>query len=788
MYTNEDDSGFETDSDNDIYLNEVRSRSSSSSPVRIPESIKAEMIPCIPLAHSGISLEPDMLFGWKPKTLLNGGPVPLSFTTEVIQSKNCIFNGFRPEDSLEAHEVFSGPKTYPYYLNPTIKQAFKIIKKKSGKRDCRPFIGMKPDIEESLKFDSKFESGNLDKVCKVKEDEYDLYIRNDSNTSGKNQWFFFSVTNSADEREIKMNIVNFCKQDSLYTQGLQPCIFRPNKPKKGWHYMCENIKYSFSKVNKTLVNKRIYYSLSFTLNFPAGETLQFAYSIPYTYSDLLKYLEGLKESKYLKREVLCKSLSGIDVPLLTVTDHGSRDKKEIVVVTARVHPGETHGSLLMQGFLAYLLSSSPEAIKLRQICVFKIVPMLNPDGVIIGNSRCSLNGQDLNRQFKNPDHLLHPEIYHLKNLILGCKDVLTYLDFHAHSRKKGVFFYGPYFPLHLENHCKIRVIPKLLSEHTEVFRYYSCKFRNDWSKRKAARLVISKEYSIPFSYTIEASSYGYITNDRITIAFTPKILEEMGQYILSAILQYVNLRNEEIRTKEIKAELRNMKSFKLSPLNEPGKKRTMEDLIEFIKNDLDNEDDNNSGGSDSESNNEQEEEKVNKRILALFKKVNSLMCNPTSSKRYSHSQAPKSSKNYKKPEELDYQAKSTLAKYFSRACTYNKNKFRLRNESVKRPAETEKKTKLVIKNRENVSKFSYCRGLYALKPRADNMVFDRSVLKNKRQFRLIHKATDNVNVGAFIDCIDDGYRSGSESESKKKLEIYKAMKKNSKYQSSDKIN
>lgn len=788
MYTNEDDSGFETDSDNNIYLNEVRSRSSSSSPMKVPESVKAEVIPCIPLAHSGISLEPDMLFGWRPKNLLNGGPIPLSFTAEIIPSKNCIFYGYRPEDSLEFHEDFSSPKTYTYYINPTVKQVFKVIKKTSAKRDCRPFVNMKPDIEESLKFDSKFESGNLDKVCKVKEDEYDLYIRNDSNTYGKNQWFNFTIANTGEEREVKFNIVNFCKQDSLYTQGLQPCIFRPSQPHKGWHYMCENVKYSFSKINKTLVNKRIYYSLSFTLKFPSRETLHFAYSIPYTYSDLLKFLECIGGSKYLKREILCKSLSGVDVPLLTITDLDSREKKECVIVTARVHPGETHGSWVMQGFLSHLLSSAPDAIRLRQLCLFKIVPMLNPDGVIVGNARCSLNGQDLNRQFQHPDHLLHPEIYHLKNLILGCKDVLAYLDFHAHSRKKGVFFYGPYFPLHSENHCKIRVIPKLLSENTEVFRYYSCKFRNDWSKRKAARLVMSKESSLAFSYTVEASSFGYIRNDRTTIVFNPSNLQEMGQHILYTILQYIHLRNEEIRQKEIKAELRSIKSLRLSPIKDSGKPRTMNDLIEFIKKDLENEDENNSGGSDSDSINEQEEEKVNKKILTLFKKVNRIMFNPTSTKRYSHSQAPKSSKNYKKNEDFDYQAKSTLAKYFSRACTDNKNKLRFRTESVKRPLEGEKKSKQVVRSRENVSKFSYSKGLYALKPKGDNLIIDRSVLKSKRQFRLVQKATNHLRVGDIVECLDDGYRSGSESESKKLLEISKAMKKNSKYQSSDKIN
>lgn len=45
----------------------------------------------------------------------------------------------------------------------------------------------------------------------------------------------------------------------------------------------------------------------------------------------------------------------------------------------------------------FLLGDSEEAKKLRSEYIFKIVPMLNPDGVIIGNHRGALSGIDLNR-------------------------------------------------------------------------------------------------------------------------------------------------------------------------------------------------------------------------------------------------------------------------------------------------------------------------------------------------------------------------------------------------------
>lgn len=97
-----------------------------------------------------------------------------------------------------------------------------------------------------------------------------------------------------------------------------------------------------------------------------------------------------------------------------------------MVITGRVHPGESNSSFIVEGVIRYLISDEDAAIKLRNTFVFKIVPMLNPDGVIIGNYRCSLSGCDLNRQWKSPSPRLHPEIYAVKEMFLKtlkCRDV-----------------------------------------------------------------------------------------------------------------------------------------------------------------------------------------------------------------------------------------------------------------------------------------------------------------------------------------------------------------------------
>jgi len=58
---------------------------------------------------------------------------------------------------------------------------------------------------------------------------------------------------------------------------------------------------------------------------------------------------------------------------------------------------------MMRGLLYFLTDPDNEEAKhLRENFIFKIVPMLNPDGVIEGNYRSSLAGCDLNRRWNEP--------------------------------------------------------------------------------------------------------------------------------------------------------------------------------------------------------------------------------------------------------------------------------------------------------------------------------------------------------------------------------------------------
>jgi hypothetical protein len=96
-------------------------------------------------------------------------------------------------------------------------------------------------------------------------------------------------------------------------------------------------------------------------------------------------------------------------------------RKRVIFLSGRVHPGESPGSHVLNGLIQFLSDDTdPRAALLRDKFVFKIVPMLNPDGVRRGNFRCDSRGVNLNRMYLNPSQELHPTIFALKEVVRAC--------------------------------------------------------------------------------------------------------------------------------------------------------------------------------------------------------------------------------------------------------------------------------------------------------------------------------------------------------------------------------
>uniref|UniRef100_W5K071 Cytosolic carboxypeptidase 2 n=1 Tax=Astyanax mexicanus TaxID=7994 RepID=W5K071_ASTMX len=402
----------------------------------------------------------------------------------------------------------------------------------------------------SLSFESRFESGNLQKAVQVGLYDYELTLRHDMYTTKHTQWFYFRVRNMKAGVTYRFTIINLMKSSSLYEAGMRPLLYSELAAwlkGEGWCRDGSNIRYYRNLCEN---EGTALYSLTWTMQFPyENDTCYLAHCYPYTYSDLQHYLRGVisdsVRAAYCKVRVLCRSLAGNAVYVLTITAPGAtwkeRRNKQAVVVTARVHPGETNGSWMMQGFLDFLLGDSLDARLLRETFVFKVVPMLNPDGVVVGNYRCSLAGCDLNRNYRTLLRDSFPCVWYTRNMVkklVAEREVVLYCDFHGHSRKNNVFMYGCNDHKDASLQLQERIFPLMMSKNAQdKFSFRSCKFRMQRSKEGTGRIVMWR-LGIRNSYTMESTFGGSTLGSRKGTHFSMGDLKSMGYHFCDTLLDF----------------------------------------------------------------------------------------------------------------------------------------------------------------------------------------------------------------------------------------------------------
>lgn len=416
--------------------------------------------------------------------------------------------------------------------------------------------------DTTLVFESRFESGNLRRAIQIFDHEYDLMLRWDYNTKGNMQWYYFSISNTRKGQKYIFNIINMIKPNSLYNFGMKPCLYSEISAKKnhvGWVRDGQDICY-YQNTNKKSPGA-CYFTLTFSITAEhARDTIYLAHCYPYTYTDLSKYLDALvfdpKKRNRIRRKSLCQTTGGNSCDLLTITTFNNKAEniktRKGVVLFARVHPGESNASWIMKGIIDYLTGPTLQAKILRDNFVFKIIPMLNPDGVIIGNNRCGQAGVDLNRCWIDPSKKLHPTIFHAKALVKQFSEeneIVLACDFHGHSRKKNIFMYGCLG----RTRNREKIFPKLLEKISDVFNFSDCVFGLQKAKEATARIVLYRELGIVNSFTMEASFCGSNFGKFADFHFNQEHLQQVGHDFCEGLLDFYS--PDQIKVKLIMEEL-----------------------------------------------------------------------------------------------------------------------------------------------------------------------------------------------------------------------------------------
>ncbi|XP_054005382.1 cytosolic carboxypeptidase 1-like isoform X2 [Hylaeus anthracinus] len=420
-------------------------------------------------------------------------------------------------------------------------------------------IGKRCGDAKYLHFESRFESGNLRKVIQIGPREYDLILTPDVNSGSRHQWFYFEVSNMEANLAYTFNIINCEKANSQFNFGMKPILFSVTEAqlgRPGWVRTGADICYYRNCYQRPTKGKN-YFTTSFTVIFPhAYDVCYLAYHFPYTYSKLMsniwKWTKRVPPNAYFRADNLCETLNGNENPLLTITSLDSKSNpiqnRKVIFLTSRVHPGESNASWVMHGTLEALLSNNPCASNLRDDYVFKIVPMLNIEGVVNGCNRYGLTNEDLNRRWSNPNQVLHPVIYHTKGLMEYCTRVLqrpphVFVDYHGHSRRKNVFFFGcsrsgswsaadrakPDQPV------QYLMLPHLMQRISPAFALPLCSFKVERNKESTARVAIWRQLGVHRSYTMESSFCGCDQGALAGLHLDTQHLKTIGQDFCQAL-------------------------------------------------------------------------------------------------------------------------------------------------------------------------------------------------------------------------------------------------------------
>ena len=506
------------------------------------------------------------------------------------------------KQKLNSQSFFKQSNTAPFRLN-----SVKIVRKnhissfsKNPTFDERENISQKTFNFKDITFTSEFNSGNMKQCTKIKENQFSILIASDcegkyilNKISIFKIWFYFGVI-SEKERNIKISIDNLNNFYKIFKNGYKICynILDENEtPASYQNKYKENEETNWKRLDKdyelNLDIESNLLSIKFNFDLPKKRYVLFSFCFPWSYDKNESFLKHIKEkiknkNIYYHDEILTLSKEKRNIHLLTITSKKNiiNHKKEsninglfpdknrcnlilhdkhIIFITARVHPGETPGTLMFNGILKLLIDNDNQMSKiLLDNFIFKLIPIINVDGVSNGYFRLNNEGYNLNRCYLGPSPKITPENYAITKLFYFYSSnykVRYYFDLHADMNVRGVYTFGnalKVFEEHVEN-VLFSFIFKINCSHVDfshcIFTQKSMgsKAKNDVAGKEAtSRVQFYQKTGLIHTYTVESTYFKGEFNKENTENENAKIylikdFEKTGIDLLKSILDYEKL-------------------------------------------------------------------------------------------------------------------------------------------------------------------------------------------------------------------------------------------------------
>jgi hypothetical protein len=268
---------------------------------------------------------------------------------------------------------------------------------------------MSGGIYDDVIFDSSFETGNLKNVQFQSGDASGnrVYTGEQDHTTvsgmtDKHWWFYFSMENVAGKTVTVKLVNNEVGDMATRWGGMEPV------------YSFDNINWERLPLSNFVVDiPECTFQMTVTLSSEQNKIL-LAPLPPYTIATRDALLT--ESSPYLDVTSLGTAPGGQELKVATITDSAYSDSNKIkAYVIAMQHSTEVPGGWEADGMIRFLLSDDPTAQAIRRSYMFRIVPIVNVDGVYQGVSRYTplRSGvqYDLNREWNKASYeTAQPEV------------------------------------------------------------------------------------------------------------------------------------------------------------------------------------------------------------------------------------------------------------------------------------------------------------------------------------------------------------------------------------------